>query len=506
MRDLRPYQAAGLDALRDTVRQGVKRIVLQLPTGGGKTRISAAIAQGVLKKGRRLAYVCPRIILIDQTVEEYWREGIRDEIGVIQGNHQLTDWRAPIQICSIDTIRSKGVFPDASVVIFDEGHVLKETHKKWMREQPQTIFIALTATPWAKGMGRFFDTLLVIETVQGLIDQHYLCPFRVFGPDVPDMRRVKLNAGEFAETESSEVMQKLTGNIIETWVKLWNKNKTLCFAVDLAHAKAIQERFLEAGITCGYQDARTPDSDRRMNKKHFHSGELRVVVSVGTLLLGTDWKVNCISDCQPTKSDIRHVQKIGRGLRTDDGKEFLTILDHAGNTAGRYDRNGKQDSLGYVTDIHRDHLDMGDDRPSGERRAPLPKKCPQCTMLRPSGTPKCPNCGFEAKPTSSLFEDDAELVELIPGTLPKNTRSQKRKYTIAEMAMFLAELKAYAAQHNYKNGWAFHKFEERFKTPPDRAIKNVTAAAYPSAAVVQWCRSRAIAWAKSRKSREISHV
>jgi DNA repair protein RadD len=52
---------------------------------------------------------------------------------------------------------------------------------------------------------------------------------------------------------------------------------------------------------------------------------------------------SCIVDARPTKSEIRFVQTIGRGLRTAPGKDKLVILDHAGNHL----------RLGMVTDIGR---------------------------------------------------------------------------------------------------------------------------------------------------------
>ena len=69
MRELRDYQIAGLEALRQSIRQGVKRIVVQLPTGGGKTLCAAAIANGAMRKNKRLAFCVPRIALVDQTYD-----------------------------------------------------------------------------------------------------------------------------------------------------------------------------------------------------------------------------------------------------------------------------------------------------------------------------------------------------------------------------------------------------------------------------------------------------
>ena len=97
MTELRPYQEQALQAIRDSVRGGVRRLVVQAPTGAGKTRVAAAIVEGALRKGNRLCFVVPAISLIDQAIEMFNAEGI-DNIGVIQADHAMTDWSKPVQI------------------------------------------------------------------------------------------------------------------------------------------------------------------------------------------------------------------------------------------------------------------------------------------------------------------------------------------------------------------------------------------------------------------------
>src|ERR1700686_2704245 len=128
--ELRPYQVEALANIRDSVRGGVRRLVVQAATGAGKTKLAAAIVEGARGKNSRVAFCVPAIALVDQTVESFYAEGIRD-IGVIQANHEMTDWGAPVQICSIQTIRRRG-FPEANVVMFDEIHQLHEAHKTWL--------------------------------------------------------------------------------------------------------------------------------------------------------------------------------------------------------------------------------------------------------------------------------------------------------------------------------------------------------------------------------------
>ncbi len=498
MRELRDYQIAGLDAIRQSVRQGVKRLVVQLPTGGGKTLCAASIANGAMRKGTRLAFCVPRIALIDQTQEEFYKEGLSD-IGIIQAAHPMTDWSRPLQICSIDTVRSKGVFPDTSVVIFDEVHLFYKAHREWMEKHPEAIFIGLSATPWAVGLGKYFETLLVMETLGGLIEKKWLSPFRVFAAAHPDLSKVKIVAGEFHEGQLSTAMQEgmLVADIVKTWKDKWGKPKTLCFAVDLAHARSIQQRFEEAGIACGYQDAKTPPLERREIKRKFHSGEYPVVVSVGTLTIGIDWDVRCVSYCRPTRSEMLFVQIVGRGLRTAADKNELLILDHSDTTQ----------RLGFVTDIHHEHLNTGKDKdkakaPEKERIVALPKECKSCGYLKPARMPVCPNCGMKVQLTSGIIERNGELIEVTsPSTL--KTRKAAREYTMEEKAKFYAGLKAYGIQKGRKEGWAAHSYRDKFGAWPDWSIKNIPPADYPPIEIVMWVRHRNIAFAKSKRRTEM---
>ena len=497
MRELRDYQIAGLEALRQSIRQGVKRIVVQLPTGGGKTLCAAAIANGAMRKNKRLAFCVPRIALVDQTYDEFFKEGLT-EVGIIQAAHPMTDWSKPLQICSIDTVRSKGVFPDASIVIFDEVHLFYQAHKEWMQNHPEKIFIGLSATPWAVGLGEYFETLFVMETLSGLIEKKWLSPFRVFAAAHPDLSKVKIVAGEYHEGQLSTAMQEgtLVADIVKTWNAKWGKPNTLCFAVDLAHARSIQERFENGGIACGYQDARTSPNERREIKRKFHSGEFPVVVSVGTLTTGIDWDVRCILYCRPTRSEMLFVQIVGRGLRTAPDKSELLILDHSDTTQ----------RLGFVTDIHHEHLNNGKDKTKAkaieeERVVALPKECKSCGYLKPARMPVCPNCGVKVQLTSGIIEKDGELVEVkSPHSLKSNKKS--REYTMEEKAKFYAGLKAYGIQQGRKDGWAAHSYRDKFGAWPDWSIKTVAPAAYAPVEITMWVKSRNIAWAKSKRRAE----
>ena len=523
MRELRDDQTEALDSLRDAVRDGKRRIIMQASTGFGKTVLAAALVGSARAKGKKVLFTVPAIDLVDQTVEMFNSQGIT-EIGVIQASHHMSDWDQPIQIASVQTLMRRTI-PLADVVLIDEVHIWFKFYEKWLHKDTSPAFanvpfIGLSATPWTKGLGSWFDHFHRASTTQAMIDAGHLSPFKVFAPSHPDLSGVKTTMGDYAEGELSKAMQEgtLVADAVETWQRLSEGRPTLCYAVDRAHAKALQQKFLAAGIPCGYQDAYTQDNDRmrpvkdasgkvvshepvegrKSIKRKFHTGEYPVVCNVGTLTMGIDWDVRCISMCRPTKSDMLFVQIIGRGLRTAPGKDHCLILDHSDN----------HQRLGFVTDIDESYTGLHDGKtPQHENRTEgirLPKECPQCSYLKPPKLAKCPACGFTATVINKIEPEAGELRELKKKPRTKADREADTPKTQEEKAIFFAELKGYAMVHNYKMGWASNKYRERIGTWPAHDMKHVPPRT-PRPGTSMWIRSRQIAFAKSQRAFEDQH-
>jgi superfamily II DNA or RNA helicase len=495
MNDLRPYQTTTIDNIRASLRGGVRRLVLQAPTGSGKTIIAAEIAALARAKQNKLAFVVPAIALIDQTVEEFYDAGVRD-VGVIQANHHMTDWAQPIQVCSVQTLERRETWPEANVVIFDECHRVHEAHKRWITDPAwaQVPFIGMSATPWTRGLGKMFESLLIATTTQDLIEAGYLSKFRVFATGHPDLTGVRTVAGDFHDGDLSQAMNTsiLTADIIKTWQQHWGKPNTLVFAVDRLHAKSLQARFEWAGVKCGYQDAATPPSERADIKRKFHSGELPVVVNIMTLTTGVDWDVRCVVLARPTKSEMLYVQIIGRALRTAEGKMDALILDHSDSTQ----------RLGFVTDIFHDELDGHRLKGKAEpKKPPLPVDCEACGYIMPRKLLKCPNCGRERQsPKCSLMENDGQLVELVrDGTMWMAFKVKPALWTKGERKTFFAELMRYGIDHGYKPGWAAMKYRDKFGEWPPRNAKFWPPASRVSETVGVWIRSRNRAWLRTKQ-------
>lgn len=484
-RDLRPHQVEALRLLRQSIASGHKRPVLMMPTGAGKTLTAAAIVEGARAKGNRVVFTVPALELVDQTVAAFGEEGIAD-IGVSQANHVMTDWRKPVQIASVQTLARRSEFPMTNIVVVDECHVTYRVVHKWMTERPDLIFVGLSATPWAKGMGRQWDDLLIPTSTQGLIDAGFLSPFRVFGPTEPDLSKVSIRAGDYAEDELSTVMStpELVGDVVATWLKLGENRSTLCFAVDRAHARKLQDEFLAAGVRCAYVDAYTEKPERELIRTAFQMGEIKIIVNVGVLTTGVDLDVRCLILARPTRSEILFTQIVGRALRTAPGKSDALVLDHTGTTQ----------HLGFVTDISHSTLDVGREARScssaRERPTPLPKKCPACSFLKPAGVHVCPACGFAPQRQSDIEATAGDLVQL---------KGKARVPSRAEKQRFYSGLVWYAENRGYQRGWVANQFKKKFGVWP-REMHFISAP--PDATCSGWVTAQAIAYKKAMKKAE----
>jgi DNA repair protein RadD len=488
MRPLRDYQAQAIDDLRASLKAGRKRPVLQLPVGAGKTRVAAEIINNALSRRKRAIFTVPRISLIDQTVDAFMHEGIV-EVGVMQGIHEMTDHTRPCQVASVQTLMRRPI-PPADLVVIDEAHLGFDYVREWMANPAwaKVPFIGLSATPWAKGMGQHWDDLVHGPSMQTLIDQGHLSPFRIFAPSVPNLAGVKVIAGDYAEKQLAEIMgeAKLMGDVVQHWLAHGENRPTLCFGVDRAHAKALQSRFQALGVPAGYVDAFSTDEERKALEAQFRAGEIKVACSVGVLTTGVDWPVACIILARPTKSEMLYVQIFGRGLRVNPGWNDCLFLDHSGTSL----------KLGYPTEIHYDTLDDGKERRcvSGPKEAE-PKPCSQCQFLKPPKTPVCPACGHEAK-------HGPRDVDAVPGQLIElgayRRQKQVQAFSWDQKSDFYSELRFFALERRYKAGWAALQFKERFGDWPPRSW-NDNPLLPPSPATVNWIKSRWIARAKSQE-------
>jgi len=459
LKPLRPRQELAISNIRQAIREGHKRIVLQAPTGSGKTVIAAHIISAALAKGNRPLFTVPQLSLIEQTVQRFEAQGISD-IGVIQAQHERTDWNAAVQVASVQTLVRR-MLPEVDVVMIDEVHIRYAALNKILDSEAwaKKIVIGLSATPWAKGMGLRWTKLITFGTTQELISEGWLTPVEAYGvPDdfEPDKTKVSVNFdGEYVEKEAEAAMstQKIVGNVVKNWQEKGPGEKTFMFCVNRAHAQRMQKEFQDAGVGCGYIDGNCTREEREETFRKYRSGEYKIISSVGCLVVGIDEDVRCIIFLCLTRSEIKLVQAAGRGIRLADGKERLLFFDHSGSIG--------EEALPMFTDIHHAELDKRKpgDKSDPTQAAPKPSKCPKCFALIPAGRSVCPMCGEHLKAKDKVRAVQGELVAI-------TGKKKEPKATMVDKQQFYSELLGLARERGYNEGWCAHRFRERFSTWP----------------------------------------
>ncbi|MBL6013649.1 DEAD/DEAH box helicase [Klebsiella pneumoniae] len=460
-------QDRALNSLRREWKQN-RTFMVYAPTGSGKTGLAAFITAGHISRGKRVIFIAPYTILVRQTTARFVEYGLpEDEIGIIWRDHPDYDPERLIQIASADTLIRRE-FPDnIDLIIVDEAHMKKRALLEVIRDSGVKV-IGLSGTPFSPWLGKYYSSLIKPTTIGELIQRGDLSPYEFYAPTKPDLKGVKSGTSEeygsdYNEKQLSEIMcgSDLVGDIVDNWLRNGRDLPTVAFCVDKDHANFVTLQFNRAGINAEVMVAETPSDERHLIIHRFETGATKVIVSVGVLVAGFDSDVRCIIYARPTKSEIRWLQALGRGLRTAPGKDACLIFDHSG-TVHR---------LGFPDAIEYDELPSKNDgmkgaaaRAAKEREDKLPKECPECHFMKPAGVYICPKCGF--KP---LIGEDVET------DCTRNLKKMSKHetvYTKSDKQSWWSQIKFYqrhrAAQGKpVSDGWCAHTFQEKFGEWPN---------------------------------------
>lgn len=488
---LRPYQALAVQNLRTSLA-GHARVMLYSPTGSGKTEIGMALVKGALAKGKRVAFLCNRVHLVEQTSRRFTKSGIAH--GIIQGDNTTRVYEN-VLVVSIQTAARRGL-PDVDLIIIDEAHTVagSKDYRAVMAAAKGVPVIGLSATPYARGLGKhyeelggaLFEKMVIAATIPELIGDGYLVDCDVYAPSEPDMSGIKQSRNAFGDMDYTDAdvgratdKPELIGDIVTHWLRLANGTPTVCFASNIAHSKHIVESFLAAGVAAEHIDCYTDEAKRQAILKRIEGGQTMVISNVGILCEGWDFPAcKTLILARPTRSLVRYVQMAGRVLRPHASKVRALILDHSG-TATR---------LGFPTDDFPLELDDSAPRTASasdtqEREAPLPKACPSCSYLKT--VHKCPVCGFAPDKADGVTVKVGELALL----------AKKPKATKMDKQAFYSQLIGIAESKGYRDGWISHKYKECFGVWP-RGL--VDTAAEPTKEVTDFLKHLQIRFAKGK--------
>ena len=486
-----PFQADLLGRVERATDAGHNPLV-QLPTGGGKT---VCFAELIRRRGGRALVLAHRTELVGQAASKLWAAGV--EVGIIQAGVPPTV-TAKTQVASVQTLSSRLQrraidLAKFDLVVVDEAHhAVASSWRLILEAFPEATIVGWSATPArgdGRGLGGVFDELIVGPSVSDLMSGGYLVPIRPWAPTAPDLAGVRVQAGDYSPGQLAERMDKpkLVGDVVMHWLKLAERRRTIVFATGVAHSVHLRDEFLRAGVLAAHIDASTPAEERKDILRQFAAGQVEVVCNAMIFTEGFDCSdIGAIVLARPTKSLPLYLQMVGRGLRQAPNKRDCILIDHAGAV---HAHGFPDDPIIWPLKDDRKVENVAQ-RARQAGKAPALCDCPECGAVRFEGQP-CPACGWRPKPKPKAVT----VVEGDLGRVDRARRADSAGWSDAAKRQFYAELLGYAAERNFKPGFAYYKFEEKFKAKP--TWRNVAPLA-PSLETRSWIRSRQIAYAKAK--------
>lgn len=451
---LRPYQEKIITEARQLMSKGRKSLLIWSPTGSGKTALTANMIKTAAERGFKCMFLVHRRELIKQSMRTFYNSGVSH--GVI-ANGFTADPTQAIQIASVQTLQNRlNQCNQFNLIVYDEAHHVGA--KSWnnvINHFPAAFHIGLSATPErldGKGLRPYFSEIVYGPSIEWLIENKYLSPYKLFAPSSISLEGVHTRGGDYVKSEITKIVDKptITGDAVREYQRRAYGKRAVVFACSVQHSEHVVAHFNAAGIPSEHVDGETPSEERDAAIERFERGETLVLSNVDLFGEGFDLpSIECAILLRPTQSLGLYIQQVGRSLRPSPGKSEAIILDHAGNCA----RHGLPDeprewNLDGRSGREKRSMDSG----------PSVKICPRCFAAQKSGSIQCQYCGmgFEIKPRD-IEEVDGELIEIDKDTLRKQQRQEQGR------AQTLEDLIVYGKAKGYKRPelWARHVYMAR---------------------------------------------
>ncbi|MDJ0734888.1 MAG: DEAD/DEAH box helicase [Nostocaceae cyanobacterium] len=460
---LRDYQ---LELIQQVFRHwgcGEHGVMVQLPTGGGKTIIFCAIANEFIRKSEPVLVIAHRQELITQAANKL--EAVAGiPVGIIKAGYKPNP-DCLLQVASIQTLIRRQP-PPASLVIFDEAHHChSRTYATIFRHYAEqgSYILGCTATPmrtdgrglrWLYSGTKGFGSLICGPDVNHLIATDYLVPFKLYAPAKiihASSAGLRTTAGDYNQAQLQEFVKRtlVVGDVIETWVKHARGLRTVVFAVSVEYSQELATAFNQAGISAAHLDGNTPSSERQHILSEFEQGRILVLCQHSIVTEGVDIpNIEAIQFTRPTKSLTVWFQAIGRSLRPAPNKTHAVIIDH---TDTHLNLPWPDSDIPWSLD------------PISLKPAPGVLNCPNCRhIFRPTSLERernlatCPACQsrfiFVSKPRNKKGVEPLSILEILPAAFAEVII----EYNPLKLAQ-VQELINIQKQRGYQKGWVYHQ-------------------------------------------------
>lgn len=411
---LRPYQMSVARQVSVHYQSGVNAVLLQLPTGAGKTRTAAYIVEKYTSTGRIVLWLVHREELLMQAAMTFAEYGVEHHMVCAASSERAIKAQqfrehgrsfvkhgARLVIASIQTIvrRLDGLeWLKPNQIIADECHLsLAATWRRVLAHWSDARLLGLTATPWrldgqsfAKADGGLYEALVLGPQPSDLIEWGNLAKYDAWGPPLDLVQGVadlnKRKGGDYSAEELEKELDapKVYGDVVEHYRRFSDGKPAIAFCPTVRTAENFAEAFRAAGYRAVALDGQTDDGLRRRSLQQLGNGELDVVTSVSILVEGTDVPYATTALLlRRTESLSLYLQAVGRVLRPHPLKERAILLDFV----GVIDRHGLPDEerAWSLNGKPVREKAANDNEPEVHLRT-----CPQCSCIH-IPAPVCPN-------------------------------------------------------------------------------------------------------------------
>lgn len=427
---LRDYQQELFDKTSLALRQGYRRPLVCAPCGAGKSYLFAEMAR---KTEGEVLVLVHRNELKQQHIELLKKLGIENtRVETYQTEHKRL-----------------GNYPVPRLLIVDEAHLSRSNSWQKIIEYYNTFTVGMSASPVRldnRPLGDIYDVLIEGVDTKWLIKNKRLAPYEYYAPTMVDTSGLRVVAGDYVVSDLDRLMNEraIYGNIIESYRKFAEGERTIAYCVSVRHAMQTAETFNSAGIRSASLSANTPARERSRIMDDFRSGKITVLCNCTLLSEGISIdEISCVMLLRPTESVALGIQQMMRCMRYLPGKT-AKIIDCVGN----YTRVGLPD----------EKREWRLDKPTRKRELCdkngdfFIRCCPEC-FLTFKTAPVCPYCGAEYPLHPREIEAHQEI-ELQRITAEENARiAEAKKQSRAEQgrAQTFEELVKLGRQRGYKN-------------------------------------------------------
>lgn len=340
--ELRPYQQQAKDAIFSEWENGIKKTLLVLPTGCGKTIVFAKVAEECVKGGSRVLILAHRGELLDQAADKI---GKSTGLGCATEKAEQTclgSWFRIVVGSVQSMMREKRLnqFPNDyfNTIIIDEAHhCISDSYQKVLGHFPDAEVLGVTATPDRgdmQNLGTVFESLAYEYTLPKAIKEGYLSPIKaVTIPLKIDMSAVGVQAGDFKSGDIATALDPYLESIAEEMEKYCSNKKTVVFLPLVKTSQKFRDILNNHGFKAA--EVNGDSKDRAEILEAFDKDQYNVLCN--SMLLTEGWdcpSVDCIVVLRPTKVRSLYCQMVGRGTRLspETNKDHLLLLDFLWHT------------------------------------------------------------------------------------------------------------------------------------------------------------------------------